>query len=30
MVWIPQNAEKYFLQRDRKALDNLPKLLKAG
>lgn len=29
-VWIPENAEKYFHDRDRKALDYLPKLLKAG
>jgi prophage antirepressor-like protein len=27
-VWIPNNAEKYFYERDRKALDFLPKLLK--
>lgn len=26
-VWIPRNAEKYFYERDRKALDYLPKLL---
>lgn len=25
--WIPKNAEKYFYDRDRKALDYLPKLL---
>lgn len=29
-VWIPNNAEKYFYERDRKALDYLPKLLKAS
>lgn len=28
-VWIPEKAETYFLERDRKALDYLPKLLKA-
>lgn len=28
-VWIPNNAEKYFYERDRKALDYLPKLLTA-
>lgn len=27
LVWIPKNAEKYFYERDRKALDYLPKLL---
>ncbi|MGN6418280.1 MAG: BRO-N domain-containing protein [Pseudobacter sp.] len=26
-VWIPNNAEQYFIDRDRKALDYLPKLL---
>lgn len=26
-VWIPNNAEQYFMDRDRKALDYLPKLL---
>lgn len=29
-VWIPQNAEKHFKERDIKALDYLPKLLKAS
>lgn len=29
-VWIPEHAEAYFNQRDRKALDFLPKLLKAS
>jgi hypothetical protein len=29
-VWIPQNAEGYFKTRDLKALDYLPKLLKAS
>jgi hypothetical protein len=29
-VWIPQNAEGYFKDRDIKALDYLPKLLKAS
>jgi prophage antirepressor-like protein len=28
-VWIPKNAETYFKDRDRKALDYLPKLLPA-
>lgn len=29
-VWIPNNAQKYFKDRDLKALDYLPKLLKAS
>jgi prophage antirepressor-like protein len=29
-VWIPKNAEAYFKDRDRKALDYLPKLLPAA
>jgi hypothetical protein len=29
-VWIPNNAEGYFKDRDRKALDYLPKLLRAA
>jgi len=29
-VWIPNNAEAYFKERDLKALDYLPKLLKAS
>lgn len=29
-VWIPENAESYFAARDRKALEYLPKLLKAS
>jgi hypothetical protein len=29
-VWIPQNAESYFSSRDRKALEYLPKLLRAS
>ncbi len=29
-VWIPNNAEGYFKERDLKALDYLPKLLKAS
>ncbi|MGN6437249.1 MAG: BRO-N domain-containing protein [Agriterribacter sp.] len=29
-VWIPNNAEAYFHERDRKALEYLPKLLKAS
>lgn len=29
-VWIPKNAEGYFKDRDRKALDYLPKLLPAA
>ena len=28
--WIPENAEKYFKERDPVALDYLPKLLGAG
>jgi hypothetical protein len=28
-VWIPERAEEYFYERDRKALDYLPKLLPA-
>lgn len=29
-IWIPKNAEAYFKERDRKALDFLPKLLRAA
>jgi prophage antirepressor-like protein len=29
-VWVPEKAEAYFYERDRKALDFLPKLLKAS
>lgn len=29
-IWIPKNAEQYFYDRDRKALDYLPKLLRAS
>jgi prophage antirepressor-like protein len=29
-VWIPQKAEQYFYERDRKALDFLPKILPAA